>query len=498
MTTMVRGHIGTAPLLLAIAGAQRAAPVAEQASWLASTGFTRRALEGTTETVVLRRGRAWLPATAGDLRATILAAAHASTAWRGEDATVHALIDARVAWAGYRTDVAAYVSASPERQHAAAPRASRDGVATSAPWGELHPTLAPAPDHTVYIDYCHIGLAIGLGTRSAARASYVILCVDPFTRWVEAHAFPTATTAHAIAALETWARGHGVPVTVRSDGGRHFDSEAADAWARRVGTAWVIGCPYHPQGQGMVERRCADLARVLKALVGADPGAWAQHLDSGVHILNHARCRSTGLSPFHARYGHPARSALAAAIGLVDDSDGLTTTEHLATLCNAQALALLASAVGQSDNAARYNARHRLVPFRAGDFVVLLGEATSKLAPSGTVHVIVSHVGASPDGAAEYLIHRPHTPAEVRRAPASLLRPYDATRTDLAADAVRGLTPGVRLIDRIVAHARAPDGQLTFTVGFPDGSTEGLWRATDLRRLDVYQAYVARHRLPRP
>jgi hypothetical protein len=241
----------------------------------------------------------------------------------------------------------------------------------------------------------------------------------------------------------------------------------------------------------MVERRCATLIRVLKALCGADRSAWAQHLGTATHILNHSVCRTTGYSPFHARYGHPARSALAAEVGLFHD-DSFTVEEHLATLANATSLMLVATGVAQAEAKRTYDGARVPAPFAPGDFVLRLGSPSGKLGDTGIVHRIAARVSAT-----EYLIHRPLVPAELHRVPATLLRPYDQTRTDLATDAVRGLAPGTRIISRIVSHTRDPAGRLSFTVGFADGSTQPLWTAADLRRLTIYAAYTREHKLPK-
>ena len=135
----------------------------------------------------------------------------------------------------------------------------------------------------------------------------------------------------------------------------------------------------------------------------------------------------------------------------------------------------------------------RPVSFNVGDFV--LGRTNPakgalKLDPAAALYVVAERVGAT-----EYLVHRPLTPAEARRMPVERLTLYDSSRTALEDDAVSRLAEGTRVIARIKSHERALDGSLTFTVGFPDGTTQPLWTSAELRRLDVYKDYARAHGL---
>lgn len=484
-STLVHGHLPTAPLLRVIAAAQETAAEQETGGWVAAHGYAR--LSSNDFTVVTRHGRAWVPSDAHELKALLLEEAHSSSGFRGSAGIIEALRGARVAWTGYRDDAAAHAASSPVHQHSSTARPNSPGTRPATDHGELQPTLAPAADHTVSADFygplpC---------TPSPGRFTYVLVLVDLFTRWVELSACVAATSACAIQGLASWCYNHGVPVTARTDGGPHFSSNETQRWTDARGIRLQLGCPDHAQGQGLVERRNGLLTPLLKALCAGDRTSWARHLPSAAFIINTSYCRGIGMSPWQARYGRAARSDLAARVGLLD-LESAPLEAHLDQLASTQSLALLASAVGQAENKTRFDGAHTAITFKPGDYVLLVVNTDEKLATAGVVHIVASRHGHS-----EYLVHRPYEPSKLRRVPVSRLRAYNARRTNLEADATASLGPEWRIISSIVGHTDNPGEPRTFTVEFADGTRQPLWTAKALEKIACFHAYLKTHGLPR-
>ena len=420
-----------------------------------------------------------MPAHAVELQRHILQEAHLAAACRSAESLRHALRAARVVWDTLPADAIAWAASSPQRQATAHARPNAPSSSTSAPRGTFEPTLAPSPDYTVYADFFPL-----------PDARYILVLIDAFTRWVFLHLCRSASATAVIDALSIWKDEHGFPCVLRCDGARSFDSRALSAWCLANGVRLPLGCPQHSAGQGMVERRMSELTRTLQALQLASPSAPVASLVAPANvILNDAVVRTTGFSPFHLRFGHPRRTALAAQVGL--PPAGPTSgppLPHLGSLHALQRLSLTASSVAQAASAARHLASAPSASFEPGDHVLLLSDTDAKLDTVGVIHVVAEKVGST-----EYIIHRPFTPDERRRAAAERLAPYDASRTDLAADAVRFLAPGSAIIMQVVSceppAAADPAALPTYTVLHPGGSSSSGWTALSLAGTAAFKAF---------
>ena len=492
--TVVPTHLSASPDLLRISEAQAAAPLLERRGW-EQPPFASGSVNGVP--VVRRRGRAWLPSGNRTLKEDLLEAAHVATGWAGgPPAIVEQLHRARVDWFDLRGDARRWACSSPMRQMTATPRVNGPRERPPQPRGAFAPTLSPHPDNTVYADFVP-GLSPEPSPLDPGGPPHtcILLLMDPFTRWVQATSHPSADGAASVAALTLWASEHGPPVILRTDNGSHFKCGLVSAWASSNGVQHITGVPQHHSGQGMVERRVPLLRRLLVTLSTASE-AWTDCLPLATRILNDTVVRSTGHSPFEARFGHPRRSSLQASLALdgLDDGDTFTDLDQsLASRDSGRRLDLLASSVGQLDSAARHDASVSAHPsFLPGDYVLFLEDTPRVLDPVGSIFVVREARGPS-----HYLISRPLTPLDTREAPAQRLRAYDATRTDIQEDAVAECPAGTRLVTGIVSHqGAAAHGTVTFTVRFSDSTRQHHWQASSLHKLSVWRPYCRAHGLP--
>lgn len=133
--------------------------------------------------------------------------------------------------------------------------------------------LGKFPTPTARFQHVHVDL---VGPLQPSRGySYLLTCIDRFTRWPEAVPITDCSSETvARAFLERWIAQFGCPTTVTTDRGSHFEG----AFHKLLDT---FGCShnrttaYHPAANGLVER----FHRQMKAALCAhDNPAWSETL----------------------------------------------------------------------------------------------------------------------------------------------------------------------------------------------------------------------------
>ena len=139
-------------------------------------------------------------------------------------------------------------------------------------------TVAPlstfdTPD--VRFDHVHIDIVGPLPPSDGF--SYLLTCIDRFTRWTEA--IPTKDiTAQSIAQafLSGWISRFGVPSTITTDRGRQFELHLFKHLLQTLGSTRIRTTSYHPMANGMVERFHRQLKAALKS--HPNPTQWTTSL----------------------------------------------------------------------------------------------------------------------------------------------------------------------------------------------------------------------------
>jgi len=104
---------------------------------------------------------------------------------------------------------------------------------------------------------------------------YILAAMDYFTRWAEAYAIPNqeaATVADKL--VSNFFLRFSPPEQLHSDQGRQFESTLLKEICHSLGIHKTRTTPYHPQGDGLVERFNRTLLSMLATTTRDHPATW--------------------------------------------------------------------------------------------------------------------------------------------------------------------------------------------------------------------------------
>ena len=201
----------------------------------------------------------------------------------------------RFYWIQWRSDTERYCRRCPEccAYH-------RGQLPRTAP---LQPIIAGAPFERLSIDLT------GPHARSRRGHIYILTCIDPFTKWVEA--FPLrnkeAETVARTLVDQVFCR-FGVPIALLSDQGKEVDGNIMREICRLLDIDKLRTTPYKPSTNSAIERFHRSMNSMLGKVVKDSQTDWDERLPYVLAAYRASRHDSTGYSPNALTLGREVRA----------------------------------------------------------------------------------------------------------------------------------------------------------------------------------------------
>ena len=205
---------------------------------------------------------------------------------------------------------------------------------------------------------------------------YILVAEHYFTKWLEAWAIPNQeakTIAQKL--LDEMFLRFSLPDRLHSDQGRQFEGKLIEELCKLLQVEKTHTTPYHPQGDGLVERANRTILSMLATVVKDHHKDWESHLRATCMAYNSSIQSTTGQSPFFLMFGRRARIPVDLLCGTGETEKYVSINSYVS-----QQSKILEAAYHQVQNRMGlqqyrqkevYDRRRHGEPFKQGDYVML-------------------------------------------------------------------------------------------------------------------------------
>ena len=219
------------------------------------------------------------------LRKQFLSTVHDKAGHQGSDRALSQLSQVAY-WVGMAKDTICYCSLCSTCQ------ITKSIPAQPAP---LQPIIASRPWELVAADILKV-------PQSAQGNQYILVAQDYFSKWPFAQPMPDQKAERIVKILRDQVfTVVGPPQQLHSDQGQNFESHILAELCKAFQVSKSHTTPYHPMGDGLVERMNRSLLNLLRTFT--QQGDWEQHLQLLLFVYRTTKHASTGLSPYEIIFG---------------------------------------------------------------------------------------------------------------------------------------------------------------------------------------------------
>jgi hypothetical protein len=208
-------------------------------------------------------------------------------------------ITAHYYWPGLHADVKRFVGSCPQCQ-----KMSARTYLLPVPLGDM--PVTGTPFQRVAVDI------VGPLPLSQRKHRYILTLVDTCTMWAEAVPLTTIDSKKVSEALISIFTRLGFPEQILTDNGSQFTGKLMTEVFDLLKTRHCRTSPYHPQGNGQVERFNGTLVSILKKVAEQEPGKWDTYLPAALFAYREVPHTSTGMAPAMMLFGRPIAGPLEA------------------------------------------------------------------------------------------------------------------------------------------------------------------------------------------
>ena len=271
-------------------------------------------------------------------------------------------------WPGMQGDITRYVQSCDICQ-----RTFPKGRVQKVPLGNM--PIIDTPFKRVAVD-----IVGPLEPRTSRGNKYILTMVDFATRYPEAVPLKNIEAITIADALVDIFSRIGVPQEILSDRGSQFTSGLFREVTKLLSMRQLFTTPYHPAGNGLVERFNGTLKLMLRRMCAEKPKDWDRYLGALLFAYREAPQASLGFSPFELIYGRRVRGPLTLLkeiwTGESPEDQTRSTYEYVFDLQNRLhdtcKLAHEHLAEAKEQQRSYYNRKSRNRTFSIGDKVLLL------------------------------------------------------------------------------------------------------------------------------
>lgn len=145
---------------------------------------------------------------------------------------------------------------------------------------------------------------VSIGFLRLDKCKHGIVVMDHFTRFAQAYATKNKTAKTVSDKLfNDFALKFGFPSRLHHDMGKDFENRLMARLKELSGIQGLHMTPYHPQGNGQVERFNHTLLSMLRTLEDKEKEDWKESLAKVVHAYNCTKNEATGYAPYYLIFG---------------------------------------------------------------------------------------------------------------------------------------------------------------------------------------------------
>jgi hypothetical protein len=237
-------------------------------------------------------------------------------------------------------------------------------------------TRAPLQSITTTAPFQMVSLDFVRLEKSSGGYEYILVIMDQFTRYAQAYATRNKSAKTVAEKYNDYILRFGFLEKLHHDQRGEFENHLFKQLEKLCGIGHSKTTPYHPQGNGQVERFNRTLLAILRTLPETQKSHWKDHLQKMVHAYNCTRHESTGFSPFYLLFGRHPRLPIDMILNLESESnESPNYREYVNNWSEAMSeeykIANEKSSQSRAKGKKLYDRRIRSSEFRPGDRVLV-------------------------------------------------------------------------------------------------------------------------------